>query len=114
MKFTNLLGRAKPAAQIDRRTSRRGISPLSVVATALFLGLALCGQATPALCATQTYVYMSGAYQNVTSQLVTTDGHTYVMTANPFEVVVDWIHGHVYDIDGYLIGYTQDDGLLPP
>jgi hypothetical protein len=112
MKFTNLRGSVKQGAETNRPNSRRGTSPLMVAATALFMGLTLCGQATPALCATQVYVYMSGTYQDVSSEIVTTNGHTYVMTADPFEVVLDFIHGHVYDIDGDIIGFLQDDEML--
>ena len=66
MKFTNLLGSAKHGTPSDRRASRRGIRPLAVVATALFMGLSLCGQATPAQAATYVYLYTSGGSQDAT------------------------------------------------
>ncbi len=114
MKFAGFLGNAGQAAQSDRRASRRGPSALAAVAAVLFMGLSLCGQATPAQAATYVYLYTSGGSQDVTSEILVSNGHTYVMTANPFEIVIDYGKGHVYDIDGYLIGYIQGDGTPPP
>lgn len=99
---------------LSARRATRGRRPLALAATALFMGLALCAQARPALCATHVYVYMDGSYQDVTSEIQVIDGHTYVMVDNPFEIVIVATIGHVYDSDNVLIGYTQDDGPMPP
>jgi hypothetical protein len=114
MKFTSFVSKTNSVARNGRRTDRRGRAPLTVAATMLLMGLALCVQATPALCATHIYVATSAGYQDVTSLIATVDGHTYVMTANPYEIVIDLGLGHVYDIDSEIIGFIMDDEVNPP
>lgn len=113
MKFAGYRNNADQAARQGRRISRHRFAPLAALVAVMCLGLAANGQAKHTLCSTYVYVYMEGAYQDVSSELLTSNGHTYVMTDDPFEIHLDFIHGHVYDLEGDLIGYIQDGGTPP-
>ena len=104
MKFPGFLDIPAPAHQKSRRPSRRG-GMLAIAATTLFLGLSFSAQATPVVQITPIYIYTSTGYDDVSSEVETIDGHTYVMTDTPYEIVLDYIMGHVYDYDGHTIGF---------
>ncbi len=107
MKFVNFLTGRGQAGQSDRRALRQSHHPKTAMIAVLLLGLSLCGLASPALSSTHIYLYTSSAAQDVTSEIQTVNGHTYVMTDSPYEIVLDFNYGHVYDIDGFLIGYIS-------
>jgi len=113
MKWNGFLSSAKQTAQNGRRISQQGRKVRMGLAALMLAGLSLCGLASPALCDIHIYLYTSTAPQDVTSQVQTVNGHLYVMTNDPFEIVLLAGYNHVYDLDDHIIGFLYDDSTPP-
>ena len=114
MKWNGCLSSAKQTAQNDRRISQQGRKVRMGLAALTLMGLSLCGLSRPSLCDMHIYLYTPTVAQDVTSQVQMVNGHLYVMTGSPFEIVLDFGYNHVYDIDGLPIGFLYDDSTPDP
>lgn len=91
---------------------RNVVAPL---AAALFACVLFCGIKARSQGQDQIYLYTTGGgYANVTTDIMYEyGGETWVVGYDdemPFQIVIDYVHGEVYDTEEDLIGFVVETG----